>query len=56
MPGCLRWAALRASRKKRSTSSGLEFGARASSFAEAHYSPGAWARRLEALYEEAIEG
>ena len=33
-----------------------ELGARARSFAEAHYSPGAWARRLEALYEEAIEG
>lgn len=33
-----------------------ELGVRARSFAEAHYSPGAWARRLEALYEEAIEG
>jgi glycosyltransferase involved in cell wall biosynthesis len=31
-----------------------ELGARARSFAEAHYSPDAWARRLEALYEEAI--
>jgi len=31
-----------------------ELGARARSFAEAHYSPGAWAHRLEALYEEAI--
>jgi glycosyltransferase involved in cell wall biosynthesis len=33
----------------------LELGARARSFAEAHYSPNAWARRLEALYEEARE-
>jgi glycosyltransferase involved in cell wall biosynthesis len=31
-----------------------ELGARARSFAEAHYSPGAWAQRLEALYAEAI--
>jgi glycosyltransferase involved in cell wall biosynthesis len=31
-----------------------ELGARARSFAEAHYSPAAWAQRLEALYEEAI--
>jgi glycosyltransferase involved in cell wall biosynthesis len=31
----------------------LELGVRARSFAEQHYSPGAWAQRLEALYEEA---
>jgi glycosyltransferase involved in cell wall biosynthesis len=34
----------------------LDLGARARSFAEAHYSPGAWAKRLEALYQEVIEG
>ena len=34
----------------------LELGARARSFAEAHFSPTAWAQRLEALYEEAIGG
>jgi glycosyltransferase involved in cell wall biosynthesis len=34
----------------------LELGARAHSFAERHYSPSAWARRLEALYEEARDG
>jgi glycosyltransferase involved in cell wall biosynthesis len=34
----------------------LELGARARSFAERHYSPSAWAQRLEALYEEAHEG
>lgn len=33
-----------------------ELGARARSFAEAHYSPGAWAQRLQTLYEEAREG
>jgi len=32
-----------------------ETGARARSFAERHYSPSAWAKRLEALYAEAIE-
>jgi glycosyltransferase involved in cell wall biosynthesis len=33
-----------------------ELGARARSFAEAHYSPTAWASRLERAYEEAIQG
>jgi glycosyltransferase involved in cell wall biosynthesis len=33
-----------------------ELGARARSFAEAHYSPTAWATRLENIYEEATEG
>jgi glycosyltransferase involved in cell wall biosynthesis len=33
-----------------------ELGARARSFAEAHYSPTAWASRLERAYEEAIRG
>ena len=30
-----------------------ELGARASEFAHRHYSPSAWAERLEAVYEEA---
>lgn len=34
----------------------LELGARARSFAKAHYSPTAWASRLERAYEEAIQG
>lgn len=34
----------------------IELGARARSFAEAHYSPTAWASRLERTYEEAVRG
>jgi glycosyltransferase involved in cell wall biosynthesis len=34
----------------------LDLGRRARSFAERHYSPGAWAQRLGALYEEARDG
>jgi polysaccharide biosynthesis protein PslH len=33
-----------------------DLGARARSFAEDHYSPSAWAKRLEGLYEEARDG
>jgi glycosyltransferase involved in cell wall biosynthesis len=34
----------------------LELGLRARAFAERHHSPAAWARRLEAVYEEARAG
>jgi len=34
----------------------LDLGRRARQFAELHYSPGAWAQRLVALYEEAGDG
>jgi glycosyltransferase involved in cell wall biosynthesis len=34
----------------------LELGSRAAAFAQRHYSPSAWASRLEAVYEEARQG
>jgi glycosyltransferase involved in cell wall biosynthesis len=34
----------------------LELGARAAAFAQRHYSPAAWASRLETVYEEARQG